>query len=139
MEGPVSAAIAADHAREVAATACDVVDGDTIRVRATRGSRRRYTVRLIGIDTPETKRPGTPRRPHRTPTSSRGFDGRACASGELHPLPPFNPHSGEVLAGNHVLRAARELTDSQNPGRASSSRVARALGTDQLGGEGLGR
>jgi micrococcal nuclease len=35
-----------------------VVDGDTIRVR--RPQRRSYTVRLIGIDTPETKRPGTP-------------------------------------------------------------------------------
>jgi micrococcal nuclease len=35
-----------------------VVDGDTIRVR--RGGYRTYTVRLIGIDTPETKRPGTP-------------------------------------------------------------------------------
>jgi endonuclease YncB( thermonuclease family) len=35
-----------------------VVDGDTIRVR--RSTYRRYTVRLIGIDTPETKRPGTP-------------------------------------------------------------------------------
>lgn len=35
-----------------------VVDGDTIRVR--RGFYKSYTVRLIGIDTPETKRPGTP-------------------------------------------------------------------------------
>ncbi len=35
-----------------------VVDGDTIRVR--RGRHKSYTVRLIGIDTPETKRPGTP-------------------------------------------------------------------------------
>ena len=35
-----------------------VLDGDTIRVR--RGMRKTYTVRLIGIDTPETKRPGTP-------------------------------------------------------------------------------
>lgn len=35
-----------------------VVDGDTIRVR--RGLHKRYTVRLIGIDTPETKRPDTP-------------------------------------------------------------------------------
>jgi micrococcal nuclease len=34
-----------------------VVDGDTIRVR--RGFYTTYTVRLIGIDTPETKRPGT--------------------------------------------------------------------------------
>lgn len=35
----------------------DVVDGDTIKVRA---SGKGYTVRLIGIDTPETKKPGTP-------------------------------------------------------------------------------
>lgn len=34
-----------------------VVDGDTVKVR--RGFRR-YTIRLIGIDTPETKKPGTP-------------------------------------------------------------------------------
>ena len=34
-----------------------VVDGDTLHVRA---DGKRYTVRLIGIDTPESKRPGTP-------------------------------------------------------------------------------
>lgn len=34
-----------------------ITDGDTIKVR--RGSRR-HTVRLIGIDTPETRKPGTP-------------------------------------------------------------------------------
>ena len=34
-----------------------VTDGDTIKVR--RGFSRTYTVRLIGIDTPETKQPGT--------------------------------------------------------------------------------
>jgi endonuclease YncB( thermonuclease family) len=34
-----------------------VTDGDTIKVR--RGVRR-YTIRLIGIDTPETRKPGTP-------------------------------------------------------------------------------
>ena len=33
-----------------------VIDGDTLRVRLTGG--RQLTVRLIGIDTPETKRPG---------------------------------------------------------------------------------
>jgi endonuclease YncB( thermonuclease family) len=39
----------------------DVIDGDTIRVRPLEETRRSsYTVRLIGIDTPETKRPGTP-------------------------------------------------------------------------------
>ena len=35
-----------------------VTDGDTIKVR--RSSSKTYTVRLIGIDTPETKKPGTP-------------------------------------------------------------------------------
>jgi len=34
-----------------------VVDGDTVKVRTS--TNRSYTVRLIGIDTPETKRPGT--------------------------------------------------------------------------------
>ncbi|HEX2070261.1 MAG TPA: thermonuclease family protein [Thermoleophilaceae bacterium] len=34
------------------------VDGDTIKVRERRPSGRRHTVRLIGIDAPETKRPG---------------------------------------------------------------------------------
>jgi endonuclease YncB( thermonuclease family) len=34
-----------------------VTDGDTIKVRS---GFRRYTVRLIGIDTPETRKPGTP-------------------------------------------------------------------------------
>jgi micrococcal nuclease len=34
-----------------------VVDGDTLHVRA---DGERHTVRLIGIDTPESKRPGTP-------------------------------------------------------------------------------
>src|SRR5262245_38031287 len=39
----------------------DVIDGDTIKVRTLEPTRKpRYTVRLIGIDTPETKKPGTP-------------------------------------------------------------------------------
>jgi len=35
-----------------------VIDGDTIKVRLTSGARK--TVRLVGIDTPETRKPGTP-------------------------------------------------------------------------------
>lgn len=35
----------------------EVVDGDTVRVRA---AGRERTVRYIGVDTPETRRPGTP-------------------------------------------------------------------------------
>ena len=35
-------------------------DGDTVKVRAFGARRDFYTVRLIGIDTPETRDPGTP-------------------------------------------------------------------------------
>jgi micrococcal nuclease len=45
-------------AQVIDARITDVVDGDTIKVRAYGAERRHYTVRLIGIDTPETKRPG---------------------------------------------------------------------------------
>ncbi len=46
-------------ARRIEARVSAVTDGDTLRVRAT-GSGRDYDVRLIGLDTPETKRPDTP-------------------------------------------------------------------------------
>jgi micrococcal nuclease len=36
----------------------DVTDGDTVKVRARGAGGRTYVVRLIGIDTPETKKPG---------------------------------------------------------------------------------
>jgi endonuclease YncB( thermonuclease family) len=39
--------------RTIPARITRVVDGDTIEARAVRGRKRRYTVRLIGIDTPE--------------------------------------------------------------------------------------
>lgn len=41
----------------VPATVVAAVDGDTLRVSA---GGRRFSVRLLGIDTPETHRPGTP-------------------------------------------------------------------------------
>src|SRR3954469_23131949 len=50
---PPAAAAVTTSARVVG-----VVDGDTIKVRTAEG--RRITVRLIGIDTPETKKPGVP-------------------------------------------------------------------------------
>ena len=46
------------QAQRISARITSVVDGDTIKVRASGARRRFYTVRLIGIDTPETKRPG---------------------------------------------------------------------------------
>ncbi len=42
----------------VAARVTSVIDGDTLKVRFDDG--RKTTVRLVGIDTPETKKPGTP-------------------------------------------------------------------------------
>jgi len=45
-----------------------VVDGDTLRVRLSSG--RQITVRLVGIDTPETKRPGVPIECGGTPASA---------------------------------------------------------------------
>src|SRR5215217_7156206 len=48
------------RAQVIDARITSVVDGDTIKVRAFGAKRRFYTVRLIGIDTPETKRPGVP-------------------------------------------------------------------------------
>jgi endonuclease YncB( thermonuclease family) len=46
------------RAQVITARITDVVDGDTVKVRAYGAKRKRYTVRLIGVDTPETKRPG---------------------------------------------------------------------------------
>ena len=48
------------RAQRICARIVEVIDGDTIRVRARGARRRTYTVRLIGIDTPETRKPGTP-------------------------------------------------------------------------------
>src|SRR4051812_27732195 len=48
------------RAQSIDARITSVVDGDTIKVRAFGAKRRFYAVRLIGIDTPETKRPGVP-------------------------------------------------------------------------------
>lgn len=42
--------------RTLKARITSVVDGDTVRVKASSG--RFYTVRLVGVDTPETRRPG---------------------------------------------------------------------------------
>lgn len=48
------------RAQVIDARITSVVDGDTIKVRAFGAKHRFYTVRLIGIDTPETNKPGTP-------------------------------------------------------------------------------
>jgi endonuclease YncB( thermonuclease family) len=48
------------RAQRIHARITEVVDGDTVKVRAYGARRTLYTVRLIGIDTPETRRPGVP-------------------------------------------------------------------------------
>jgi endonuclease YncB( thermonuclease family) len=48
------------RAQRVQARITSVTDGDTLRVRAFRAKRKNYRVRLIGIDTPESVKPGTP-------------------------------------------------------------------------------
>ncbi len=55
---PPPAAAAAAKGLSTEARITSVIDGDTVKVRLAGGTRT--TVRLIGIDTPETKRPGTP-------------------------------------------------------------------------------
>lgn len=55
--GVLAAILMASPAGAFTGTVSDVVDGDTIKVRS-RGFED--TVRLVGIDTPETRRPGTP-------------------------------------------------------------------------------
>jgi endonuclease YncB( thermonuclease family) len=54
--GPPADESAREAPTRRAARITSVVDGDTVKVRLRSG--RRLTVRLIGIDTPETKRPG---------------------------------------------------------------------------------
>ena len=57
--GAVTAALPGDSGTRARVT--HVVDGDTIDVRMRRdGRRQEVRVRLVGIDTPESKRPGTP-------------------------------------------------------------------------------
>lgn len=48
------------RAQVIKARITSVVDGDTVKVRAYGAARSGYTVRLIGIDTPETKHPTVP-------------------------------------------------------------------------------
>ena len=67
-----------------------VVDGDTISVRLADGARD--TVRLTGVDTPETAHP------------TRGVEPHGPGSGRLHPRPPCRrdrPGSSRTPAGDH--------------------------------------
>lgn len=57
---PTSKAKPKKRAQVISARITSVADGDSIKVRAFGAKRRFYRVRLIGIDTPETKDPGRP-------------------------------------------------------------------------------
>ena len=56
--GPAGQAASTEPGRRTRARVDEVVDGDTLHVLTAGGERR--TVRLIGIDTPETKKPDSP-------------------------------------------------------------------------------
>jgi micrococcal nuclease len=60
--------------QEFSARITDVTDGDTIEVRAYGATRKFYDVRLIGIDTPETKKPGVSVECGGSDATSRMFD-----------------------------------------------------------------
>ncbi len=55
---PVAPSTPTSAAHTAKARVVRVIDGDTLKVRLTTG--QTVTVRLIGIDTPETRKPGTP-------------------------------------------------------------------------------
>jgi micrococcal nuclease len=59
-EGKSGKTVPAPAVQVIEARVTSVTDGDTIRVRAFGAKRSHYRVRLIGIDTPETDKPGTP-------------------------------------------------------------------------------
>ena len=78
-----------------------VVDGDTIRVRPF--SYRTYTVRLIGIDTPETKRPGTT-------VECGGPNATSSMFGSASPT-----RATQTATGSTTARAARAAASGSRP------------------------
>lgn len=99
--------------RRYRARVVDVVDGDTLRVRLRSGRRR--TVRLIGIDTPETRKPGvavecgareaTARMRRLAPTRRGGVRVRLVTD----PSQDRTDSYGRLLAYAHRRRDGRDL------------------------------
>ena len=99
----------------IAAAVVEVVDGDTIRVVARDG--RLLRVRLLGVDAPETRRPGTPIECG-GPQAKRSMEALALAGGRRRrvlvatdPTRPRTDRYGRVLA--YVRTEAGELLQAQ--------------------------
>jgi len=89
-----------------------VFDGDTIKVKAFGARRDFYTVRLLGIDTPATKKPGTPLevdRECRRARSGRAID-RWDQLGCMAGTGPFG------LAGPDRIRALGSIAAAEGAG-----------------------
>jgi endonuclease YncB( thermonuclease family) len=100
------------RAKRIPATVLGHVDGDTIKVRERGKSKRRHTVRLIGIDTPETKRPGV---------------SVECGG----------PEASESMAGLAPIRAKVLLVT--DPSQQTRDRYGRLLAYVQRKGRDVGR
>ena len=112
---PLAAAPPAAAQAPIEARITTVIDGDTIRVRPVE-SGRVTTVRLLGIDTPETRAPNRP-----------GECGGAQATAGLRRL--------ALHAGGGDRRAARLTTD---PTQDRRDRYGRLLAYVDAGGQDLG-
>lgn len=99
-----------------AARVVRVVDGDTLKVRLADGRQR--TVRVLGIDTPETRRPGTPIE-----------CGGPQASAAMRRL---------ALEGSGVRARGRAVTLVADPSQDAIDRYGRAIAYVDAGGRDLG-
>ncbi len=116
-EGPVSGTAAARTAVGGPARVVRVVDGDTLKVRLQDGRRR--TVRVLGIDTPEVKKPNTPIE-----------CGGPQASAAMRRL---------ALEGSGVGARGRAVTLVGDPTQDAVDRYGRVLAYVDAGGRDLGQ
>jgi endonuclease YncB( thermonuclease family) len=99
------------HAQRIRAKVLEVVDGDTLRVRAYGTRRRRYDVRIIGIDTPE-KYGRLECGAHRASASMRRLAPvRSRVRLRTDPGQPFFDRYGRLLA--YAFRGNRDLGAAQ--------------------------
>lgn len=114
---PAEPAPATPVGKRTSVTVVSVTDGDTIRVRTKAGARK--TVRLIGIDTPETKKPGA--------SVECGGPQATAAMRKL----VLTRKKGRVVG-----RAAVLVSD---PSQGATDRYGRTLAYVEVGGRDVGR
>ena len=102
------------RAQRIRARIVEVIDGDTIRVRARGARRRTYTVRLIGIDTPETRKPGTP-------VECGGKEASACMLRLSFSTPEDSDADGLLDCEGGQGRRVTLTTDPRTPSTATAA------------------